>query len=111
MINIVVIKSGNDILTIEASGHSGYAESGHDIVCAVVSALTGNILNGLKLVDVDFKSNIDENIPHFSVTVPNDLKGTKRELVQIIMKSAYMGLKDARDSFKKYIKIKEKQND
>lgn len=111
MINITIIWSGSDLMTIEATGHSGYAESGHDIVCAVVSALTGNILNGLKLINVDYKSNIDENIPHFSVTMSKDISSAKMKEAQIIMKSAYLGLKDAFDSFPKYIKIKEKHND
>ena len=31
-------------------GHSGYAESGSDIVCAAISALTQTTLNGLKNV-------------------------------------------------------------
>ena len=31
-----------------AAGHTGYAESGADIVCAAVSALTQATLNGLK---------------------------------------------------------------
>ena len=33
-----------------AEGHTGYAESGSDIVCAAVSALTQATLNGLKEV-------------------------------------------------------------
>ncbi len=111
MINITIIWSKDDLMTIEATGHSGYAESGHDIVCAVVSALTGNILNGLKLINADFKSNIDENIPHFSVTISKDIDKSKMKDAQIIMKTAYLGLKDAYDSFPKYIKIKEKHND
>ena len=35
------------LIGFEASGHSGYAESGSDIICAAVSALTEASLNGL----------------------------------------------------------------
>ena len=39
--------SGGDILAIECSGHAEFDESGSDIVCAGVSALTGALALGL----------------------------------------------------------------
>ena len=38
------------LIGFEASGHSGYAEEGSDIICAAVSALTEASLNGLTSV-------------------------------------------------------------
>ncbi len=43
-------RSDGILLGYSASGHSGYAEAGSDIVCAAVSALTQTMLNGLKNV-------------------------------------------------------------
>ena len=40
MINITIIKKNQDIITIEAKGHSGYALAGSDIVCSAISVLT-----------------------------------------------------------------------
>jgi uncharacterized protein YsxB (DUF464 family) len=43
------------------SGHAGYAESGKDIVCAAVSALTINTVNSVEeLTDNKFKLAQDE---------------------------------------------------
>ena len=47
MINITIVKSNNKIITIEATGHSGYAEHGQDIVCSAVSTLMETLANGL----------------------------------------------------------------
>ena len=43
-------RSDGALLGYRANGHSGYAESGADIVCAAISALTQTTLNGLKNV-------------------------------------------------------------
>ena len=45
-----VKRSDGALIGYSASGHSGYAEAGSDIVCAAVSALTQTVLNGLKNV-------------------------------------------------------------
>ena len=43
-------RSDGALIGYRANGHSGYAESGADIVCAAISALTQTTLNGLKNV-------------------------------------------------------------
>lgn len=35
------------VIGFEATGHTGFAEEGEDIVCAAISALTESTLNGL----------------------------------------------------------------
>jgi uncharacterized protein YsxB (DUF464 family) len=42
--------SDQGLIGFEASGHTGFAEAGEDIVCAAVSALTEATLNGLRSV-------------------------------------------------------------
>ena len=41
MITVRLIKNGNIAIGFDVSGHSGYAESGSDIVCAAVSSAVG----------------------------------------------------------------------
>lgn len=43
-------RSDGALIGYSACGHANYAESGADIVCAAVSALTQSTLNGLKAV-------------------------------------------------------------
>lgn len=111
MIKILVIKKQNNILAIEASGHSGYAESGADIVCSAISTLTQTLALGItKVLGVDAKVIVDENIPHFSLTLPTLDSKTMKD-AQLLMQSTYLGIKDIANQFQKYIMVKEKIND
>ena len=112
MIKILVLKDKQNIITIEATGHSCYAEFGSDIVCSAVSTLTQNLILGLEEV-VKIKPNyiIDEEIPHLMVSLPNDLTKEQSRDAQILMQSTYLGLRNLSNSYKKYISIKEKHYD
>ena len=111
MIYITLIKNKNKIVSLEATGHSGYAESGKDIVCSAVSAITQTLILGLEKVEkLKVEKLIDENIPHLYVGI----KGlTEQEInkAQTLMQTAAIGLKDVAAGCKKYIKIKEIIND
>ena len=108
MIKILVIKQNNEIIAIEATGHSGYAEVGHDIVCSAVSVLTQNLAQGLsEVVGIKPKVVEDESIPHFSLTLP-ELNAKQMHEAQLLVRTTYLGLKDIANQFKKYVSIKEK---
>lgn len=110
MIEITVTKLGDDIITIEAKGHSGYAESGSDIICSAVSALTQNCEKGLKeLLKINTKFVLDERKPYLCVSLPDNLLENEMHDAQIILKSTYLGLKDLANSEPKYICLKEKR--
>lgn len=103
MINLTILKSNDAITTIQAKGHSGYAVAGQDIVCSAVSTIMQTTLNGLLEVakaDVDYQ--IDEQIPFLRISVNEQDKQA-----QILMKSAYLALKQIAGDYKNYIKIKE----
>ena len=53
MINIKIIKNQNSISKITISGHSGYSESGSDIVCASVSSIAISSINAILKIDSD----------------------------------------------------------
>lgn len=112
MINVTIVKKNQRIITIEATGHSGYAESGSDIVCSAVSTLTQSLINGLiEVVGVTPSYTIDEEIPHLSVTLPSGLDKDKQSKADVLMRTTYLGIKNVADGYRKYISIKEKQND
>ena len=111
MINVIVIKEKQTIKTIEATGHSGYAEEGQDIVCSAVSTLMETLANGLtEIVKSNVDVKVDESIPHLSVTLRETDK-EKCKLAQVLMNSTLLGLKGVANGYRKFIKIKEKQND
>lgn len=111
MINVIVIKEKQTIKTIEATGHSGYAEEGQDIVCSAISILMETLANGLtEVVKAGVDVKVDESIPHLSVTLKETDK-EKCKLAQVLMSSTLLGIKGVASGFSKFIKIKEKQND
>ena len=111
MINVIVIKEKQTIKTIEATGHSGYAEAGQDIVCSAVSTLMETLANGLtEVVKAQVEVKVDETIPHLSVTLMETDK-EKCKYAQVLMSSTLLGIKGVAQEFSKFIKIKEKQND
>ena len=111
MINVIVIKEKQTIKTIEATGHSGYAECGADIVCSAVSVLMETLANSLtEIVKANAKVIVDETIPHLSVIL-NETDKEKCEKAQLLMQTTVLGIKGVAQEFYKFIKIKEKQND
>ena len=112
MINILVLKDNQkNIKFIEATGHSGYAEEGQDIVCSAVSSLLETLANGLtEVVKAQAEVKVDESIPLLSVKL-NETDKKKCEYAQILMQSTLLGLKGVANGYRKFIKIKEKQND
>lgn len=111
MINVLIIKSKQNIITIQATGHSGYAEQGSDIVCSAVSTLMESLANGLtEIVKANANVIVDEEIPHLSVTI-NETDVEKCKHSQVLMQTTALALKEVAKGYSKFINIKEKQND
>ncbi|MHB0884989.1 MAG: ribosomal-processing cysteine protease Prp [Bacillota bacterium] len=50
MITVRVTRSEGQIMAFQIEGHSGYAESGSDVICSAVSALSQGAVAGLERV-------------------------------------------------------------
>ncbi len=108
MIKIVISKKDNLILSIQATGHSGYAVAGKDIVCAAVSILTQNLADGLKTIqNISPSVTLEEDTPYIKISLENN---SKQEVMaaQVLMRYTQLGLKQVADQFKKYVDYKEK---
>ena len=109
MIKITIIKNGDNVTAISCEGHSGYAESGSDIVCAGVSVLTQNAQKTLtELLHINTSYNVDEEFASLNLALPK-LEGEQFKMATLIMNSTANGLYDLADSFPKHINIKEKR--
>ncbi|MFR9146491.1 MAG: ribosomal-processing cysteine protease Prp [Mediterraneibacter sp.] len=61
MIRVTVYKTGRHGYTgIDLSGHAGYEDAGHDIVCAAVSVLVINTVNSIERFTEDKTSCISD---------------------------------------------------
>ena len=68
MTKIVFFRSGGSFYGFEEQGHSGYADAGHDVLCAALSAMTMLIINTIEVAyasDVDYS--IDEGATNIRV--------------------------------------------
>ena len=59
MTKIVFFRSGGVFYGFEEQGHTGYGESGDDVLCAALSAMTMLIINA---IEVSYASNVDYHI-------------------------------------------------
>lgn len=64
---MIEIKFAKDYSEITAKGHSGYAEPGHDIVCASVSSAFVFSTELLKNLEIKHAFGMDENIPFIGI--------------------------------------------
>ncbi|MDR1766736.1 MAG: ribosomal-processing cysteine protease Prp [Lachnospiraceae bacterium] len=60
MIKVLFAKDpGGKYESVEIDGHSGYAPSGRDIICAAVSALAVNLVNSIETFTDDRMTEVD----------------------------------------------------
>ena len=90
MITVKIVRSSDrKISGIFVSGHSGYAESGSDIVCAGASTLIYTLINSLERVcgadPMKIANIVEGEDVNAEVIVPSD------ETAQIIAETIYTG--------------------
>ena len=71
MTRVVVCRDERGVRSLTVSGHSGYAESGQDIVCAAVSTLVTTCANAMESVaGLEPLVSQDEAAAEISVALP-----------------------------------------
>ena len=97
---------GERITGFSVSGHSGYAESGKDIVCAAISAVvtmaeaTINDVCGAKA-----KVRVKEEDARITLTLPASCD--EEETVQAVLAGMMVTLCNMRDNYPDYIEVME----
>lgn len=104
MTKVSIFKANGLITGFRCEGHSGYSESGQDIVCASVSTLVGACHLGLqKVLGIDVEFNIDEEKGYFSLQVPK--KQIDNPKAQVVLQTFELSLQEIATQYKKYLKI------
>ncbi len=104
MITAALFRSGSRYTGFRASGHSGYAGEGQDIVCAAVSVLGCTCVNSLESllgIEVRMRGNEDGLLDFDLPEVPEE----KQAGVQLLMGALKQGLSDVRDGYPRYVKL------
>lgn len=104
MIQVVISYRDEYIVSFSVEGHAGYAESGSDIYCAAVSAVTQTALLGLI-------NNLQE-APDYTVVkgrlecrVSPNLSRPDRDRAQLILSTMESGLKAMQESCGEYLQM------
>jgi len=107
MIKIKVIKENERLVHIEVSGHAGFAESGKDIVCAAVSALTIGAVNSVELLlKVDLKPAQDQqNGGYLAWDIPRLDDERIDEQLQLLMKALVESLLLIEQEYTQYVRV------
>ena len=111
MTKIVFVKRDGAFWGFDEHGHTGYGESGDDVLCAALSAMTMLILNTLEIsyaADVDYK--IDESGTEISVRCRAALPEpgedeAKRFAVEGLIKGYYYQLNDLLEEYYDYLDV------
>ncbi len=105
MTKATFIKRNGIYTGFDVKGHSGFADSGEDIVCAAISALTINTVNSID----EFT---DDAIEAFSEDglLTARLKTVNDSAAQVLMKALVLGLENIQEEYgKKYLKVDYKE--
>ena len=111
MTKIVFFRRDGLFYGFEEQGHSGFGESGNDILCAALSAMTMLILNTIEISYAgDVKYEIDDNATRVSVkamcALPEYESDEKRRFaVEGLFKGYFYQLNDLLEEYYDYLDV------
>lgn len=106
MIKVTIKRNDqNAIDSFTITGHANFAKKGSDIVCAGVSAVSFGAVNSIiSLLSVT--PQIEQGADGFlRCTVPQDLEGSTKEKVQLLLESMVVSLETIERDYGNYITI------
>ena len=96
MITITIYQNHEDVTGFRCIGHSGYAESGSDIICAGVSALVINTINSIdSLTNSSFHLETEEE----SGLIDFTFEESADHDAQLLVESMILGLKGIQNDY------------
>ena len=106
MTDVTVTRKNNHIVAVDASGHTGYGESGEDIVCAGISTLIQSALLGLlQVAQINVKYTVNEETGSLRFTLPENLTENERHDADVILNTMLCGLNDFYTEYSDYINL------
>ena len=113
MTTIVFYKTNGFYYGFEEQGHTGYGESGDDVLCAALSSMTMLIINAIEVsyaCDVDYK--IDEKTTDIRLIVKSALPKyesdeKKQYAASGLIQAYFFQLMDLVEDYYEYLDVKE----
>lgn len=105
MIRVTFYQRGTQYLGCEIEGHSDFAPSGSDIVCAAVSALSQTAVIALEVYAPEkYESEIGEN-GFLRIRLKDAISGEMLHDSQVLLRTLHLGLEAIASEYRKHIKI------
>lgn len=92
----------------DAKGHTGYAKSGEDIVCAAVSAITQTAAMGV-LELCKCPSEFDIKDGRLRLKIADSSSAQQREKAELILSTMLLGLRSVQRDYSDYLKLIERE--
>ena len=109
MIRVAFFRKEGRIVGFESEGHAGYAESGHDIVCAAVSALLITCANGLESVaHVTPSVRQNDDAGYLKAELPDRLDEAQLHDAGIVLAVAEQGLQAIAQQYPGFLRVSTK---
>ncbi len=111
MTKIVFYRSGDIFYGFEEHGHTGYGESGDDVLCAAISSMTMLIINAIEISYAgDVEYTIDEDTADIRViskgALPeNEEDEKKRYAISGLLAAYYYQLNDLLEEYYDYLDV------
>ena len=113
MTKVVFFKSKDAFWGFEEQGHAGFAESGEDIVCSALSAMTMLVINAIEIAyssEADYE--FDEETTNVRLTargaLPSYEKDEKKQYaVSGLIQAYYFQLMDLVEEYYEFLDVKE----
>ena len=113
MTTVVFYKSGGVFYGFEEQGHTGFAESGEDILCSALSSMTMLIINAIEVsYACDVEYTIDEKTTDIRVIAKSALQKyekdeKKRFAVSGLIQAYFFQLMDLVEEYYEYLDVRE----
>ncbi len=104
MITVTLFKQNGSVIGVRASGHSGLAESGNDVLCAAVSALVQTAYLAISDINGKLDYKRDDSSGYFEFEVPF---GKDRHDTDVIIRAMCVGLMDLSSGYPQNLKLEE----
>ena len=112
MTTIIFYKAGDCFYGFEEQGHTGYGESGDDVLCAALSSMTMLIINS---IEISYASSVDYTIDEKTTDIkviaksalPKYEKDEKKQYaVSGLIQAYYFQLMDLVEDYYEFLDVK-----
>jgi uncharacterized protein YsxB (DUF464 family) len=106
MTSVTLYTRSGELCGFASEGHSGYADSGNDIVCAGISALTAACVNSLESVAGIVPKVVQRpKDAYLQALLPEGLSKEQQHDAQVILKSLRQGIGDLTEQYPKFVRL------